>query len=40
MELSEPEGESPLLTHVAWVFAGPANSLFLETTFSNLMLHG
>src|SRR5713226_10225846 len=32
MELSEPEGESPLLTHAARVLIGPANSLFPETT--------
>jgi hypothetical protein len=28
MELSELEGESPLLTHAALVLVGPANSLF------------
>src|SRR5260370_27308376 len=28
IELSEPEGESPLLTHAARVRVGPANSLF------------
>src|SRR5258708_35478687 len=39
-ELSEPEGESPLLTHATGVLLGPANSLFLETTFSKLMHHG
>jgi|SRR5712692_4789869 len=40
MELSEPEGESPLLTHAARVLIGPANSLFPETTVWKLMFYG
>jgi hypothetical protein len=40
MEFSEPEGESPLLTHEIWVSAGPANSLFHKTTFWTLMFFG
>jgi hypothetical protein len=40
MELSEPEGESPLFTHATNVLLGPANSLFPETTFWRLMFYG
>src|SRR5712664_3962430 len=40
MELSEPEGESPLLTHATSALTGPANSLFTKTTFWTLMFYG
>jgi hypothetical protein len=39
MELSEPEGESPQLTHATEFLLGPANSLFPETTVRKLMLY-
>ncbi len=39
-KLSEPERESPLLTHATGVLLGPANSLFPETTVVKLMFYG
>jgi hypothetical protein len=40
MKLSESEGESPLLTHVALGLAGSANSLFPETADRRLLFYG
>jgi len=40
MKLSEPERESPLLTHATGVLLGPANRLLPEATFWRLMFYG
>src|SRR5260370_30192655 len=40
MELSDSEGESPLLTHAPRVLLGPANSLFPKTTVRAMMFYG